>query len=92
MGVDNRTEYEGGGVMPNTVHPKGNDALTASDQLRLDAITGQHDDSRAPVNQYHWYGNMRPNPLEDQIIRQDLLAHARALRQNEKDRYRESPY
>ncbi len=80
-----RSEFEGGGVMPNTVFPKGEDALTASDKLRLQSITGQETDSRAPVDPYHWYGNVPPEPVDDSESR------ARAERLRDRDRYRESP-
>lgn len=61
---DPRSEYGGMGVMPNTVFPKGSDALTASDKLRLQSLTGQEEDSRAPVDPYHWYGNVELPEIE----------------------------
>ena len=57
------SEYGGGGVMPNTVFPKGTEALTASDKLRLQSITGQETDSNAPVDPYFWQGGVEPPPL-----------------------------
>jgi len=58
MGVDKNphSEYEGGGVMPNTVFPKGSDAITASDALRLMSLTGQETDSQAQIDPYFWSG------------------------------------
>lgn len=91
MGVDDATEYNGDGVMPNTVYPKGSDALTASDKLRLQSITGQEEDSRAPVDPYHWYGNVRPNSNDERIARQTELAKQTQIRQQERLRYRETP-
>lgn len=57
MSYPDRSEYGGGGVMPNTVFPKGTEALTASDKLRLQSITGQEEDSRAAPDPGFWYGN-----------------------------------
>lgn len=57
---ENRSEFEGGGVQDNTIFPKGADALTPSDKLRLQSITGQESDPLAPPDQYHWYGNQAP--------------------------------
>ena len=85
------SEYDGGGVMPNTVYPKGSDALTPSDKLRLQSITGQETDPQAPVDPYHWYGNVRPN---EALVENDRMAReerARQLAQREADRYRETP-
>jgi len=90
-GVEDRSEFEGGGVMPNSVFPKGVDALDNSDILRLDAITGQHEDSRAQVNPFHWWGNMRPDPEIDRKIQADARTKERRLAQAEAKRYRETP-
>lgn len=90
-GVEDRSEYEGGGVMPNTVFPKGAEALDNSDILRLDAITGQHEDSRAPVNGYHWWGNMRPDPEAERQIQAEAQAVKRQRARVERDRYKETP-
>lgn len=92
MGVEDRTEFNGGGVMPNTVFPKGTDALTPADKLRLQSLTGQEEDSRAPVDPYHWYGGMGP---DEERIKADAYARkqrARELAQQERTRYRESQY
>lgn len=53
---DPRSEFEGRGVQDNTVFPVDTDAITASDALRLDSLTGQTIDSRAPRDPYHWNG------------------------------------
>jgi len=92
MGVEDHSEYDGGGVMPNTVHPKGTDALTASDRLRLQSLTGQEEDSRAPVDPYHWYGGQRPDPRAAEADRYAREERQRQIRQAEADRYRETPY
>ncbi len=91
-GVEDHTEYNGGGVMPNTVFPMGPDALTPSDKLRLQSITGQEIDSQAPVDPYHWYGNLRPDESSDRQVQMKRRQRHRALRNSERDRYRESPY
>lgn len=86
-----RTEYQGGGPMPNTVYPKGTEALTASDKLRLQSITGQETDSRATPDPGFWYGNAYfdvnevPEPTAEQKRR------ARENLRIERLRYRESP-
>ena len=81
-GEDSRSEYEGGGVMPNTVFPKGEDALTASDKLRLQSLTGQETDSRAPIDPYFWYGNVAPELLPEPLTEEVILS--------DPDRYKES--
>lgn len=82
--VDNRdrSEFEGGGVMPNTVFPKGPEALTASDKLRLQSITGQEEDSKAPPDPYHWYGNQKPDPIDESRVKERRKAI------EDRDRYR----
>ena len=87
MGIHNRdySEFEGGGVMPNTVFPMGEEALTASDKLRLQSITGQETDSRAAPNPYHWIGGMKQDPELKPVP--DTIKYA-----EEADRYRENPY
>jgi len=95
MGVESHSEYEGGGVMPNTVFPKGNDALTSSDKLRLDSITGQTEDSQAPVDPYHWQGGAKYHPDEMKPYEDAARARAVARRQLDRDeraRYKETPY
>lgn len=79
------SEYEGGGVMPNTVFPSGSEALTPSDILRLQSITGQELDARVAPNPYHWVGG---EPAADA----DVLPADRIKYAAEKDRYREMPY
>lgn len=90
--LNERSEYDGGGVMPNTVYPKGNDALTASDKLRLQSITGQEEDSRAPVDPWFWQGGQySPDALND--AESDRRARERRnnqLRREEARRYRET--
>jgi len=78
--------------MPNTVFPKGTDALTASDKLRLQSTTGQEVDSQAPVDPYHWYGGVGPDDEAIAVAERERRTRARALRQSEVNRYRESQY
>lgn len=90
MGVEDRdvTEFGGGGVMPNGVYPKGNDALTPGDKLRLMSRTGQTEDSRAPVDPAFWYGATiedPPKPDPQRLIRERENARQEARR------YRETP-
>lgn len=89
-GVEDRSEFEGGGVMPNTVFPKGTEALTNGDKLRLMSITGQETDSRAPVDPYFWQGNVPPDPNEERIVRRQRQQADRVRKQEERGRYRES--
>lgn len=93
-GVEGFTEFGGGGVMPNTVFPKGAEALTAEDQLRLDSLTGQTEDSQAPLDPWHWNGGTYdPQVIEDiKEARRERLARGQELRRAEAARYRESPY
>lgn len=94
-GVEEYSEYDGNGPMPNTVYPKGPDALTASDKLRLQSITGQEEDPNAPVDPYFWAGGNRQDvaEYEKQV---DIDARSRRRDQQARDRqevarYRESP-
>lgn len=89
--LDDRSEYDGGGVMPNTVYPKGNDALTPSDKLRLQSITGQEEDSRAPVDPGFWYGNGYFDPNEKPPRDREAERRRRQERRKESRRYRETP-
>lgn len=88
-GVDDHTEFNGGGVMPNTVFPKSPEFLTNGEKLRLDAITGQHEDSHAPVNPYHWNGVDVPDPQAEISAQRRLNAQSQAARKQEQLRYRE---
>lgn len=90
--MNERSEYEGGGVMPNTVFPKGKDALTASDKLRLQSITGQEEDSRAPVDPWFWQGGDYNSRALDGVERDRRARQSRnrELRRQESTRYRES--
>lgn len=85
------SEYEGRGTMPNTVFPKGSDALTPADKLRLQSLTGQEEDSRAPVNPYHWFGGIGPDTKAEEADRIAKATAAQALDMDERNRYRESP-
>lgn len=84
-----RSEYEGGGVMPNTVFPMGSEALTASDKLRLQSITGQEEDSRATPDPGFWVGNSyfdvnaRPKPSPEQLARRAQNRQTEARRYDE---------
>lgn len=51
------SEYDGGGVMPSTVHPKPESALTNDERLRLQSLTGQETDTNAPLDPGFWQGN-----------------------------------
>lgn len=91
MGVDNQTEYEGGGVMPNTVFPKIEEALTAADKLRLQSITGQETDSQARVDQYFWQGvsilDTTPTPMDVRNARAERLKRAGVIAATNRKRY-----
>lgn len=82
--MDEVSEYEGGGVMPNTVFPKGDEALNAHDKLRLDSITGQHQSAHVAPNPYHWYGGSRPEELSPLPTPRELFG--------DPGRYDEIPY
>lgn len=88
------SEYDGGGIMPNTVYPKGPEALTPSDKLRLDSITGQHEDSRAKPDPWHWVGG-KYHPDELAGVEEDRLDRVRRgqeMRREATERYEETPY
>ena len=90
--LNDRSEYGGGGVMPNTVFPKGPDALAPSDKLRLQSITGQEEDSRAPVDPWFWQGGVYSSTALDGVEqdRRSRLARNQQLRREEAQRYKES--
>lgn len=91
-GVEDRSEFDGGGLMPNTIFPKGAEALSNSDKLRLQSITGQEEDPRAAPNEFHWNGNVRPNPEDARMLAASLGRKRQEIRTREKSRYTESPY
>ena len=77
-----RSEFEGGGLLPSTVFPKGDDALTASDKLRLQSITGQEQTAFADPDPFHWRGGVFNDPGPDPA------RLAREARLRDADRYR----
>lgn len=93
MGVEDRmfTEFEGGGVMPNTVFPVDEPALTPSDKLRLMSITGQMTDSRATPDPGFWQGNNYFDPDSAPQPDRQRIERERQIKRNERLRYRESP-
>lgn len=93
-GVEEFSDYEGGGVMPNTVFPKREEALTAADKLRLGYITGVETDSQSQIDPYTFYGTsiLDAKPLPE-AVRADKLARqqkARANAQSVSKRYRQT--
>ena len=89
-GVEDRSEFDGGGVMPNTVYPKGSDALTPSDKLRLQSLTGQEEDSKAPLDPYHWHGNNYPDFTAEENDRAQRIRTQEARKRIEDQRYKET--
>ena len=85
------SEYEGGGVLPNTIYPKGADALTPSDKLRLLSITGQTEDPMAQPDPGYWYGNDYFDPNFVQPPDPQRVAKERELARQERGRYTETP-
>lgn len=73
---DPRSEYSGRGVQRNTVFPKGEEALTAHDKLRLQSLTGQETDATAEVDPHHWHGMVRPEPVQKGPTEQQILNEA----------------
>lgn len=53
-----KTEFGGDSPSQSTVQPKGKDALTASEKLRLIYLTGQESDSSKPVDRRAWRGEL----------------------------------
>lgn len=92
--VSEFSEFDGGGVMPNTVYPKGPEALTANDKLRLQSLTGQEEDSRAPIDPWHWQGGQySPSELAGvEADRRARQAQNTRLRREAGNLYKESPY
>lgn len=88
--MNERTEFQGGGVMPNGVFPKGNDALTPSDKLLLGYTTGQEEDSRAPLDPGVFYGNAYFDPNARPPRDRARETRERQARQAEARRYTET--
>lgn len=87
---DGFSEYEGYGVMPNTVFPKNPDALTNADKLRLASITGQEIDSRAPIDPAFWNGASMPDPEIGRRAQREKAKRERLIHKQVRDRYRET--
>jgi hypothetical protein len=85
------SEYEGGGVLPNTIYPKGADALTPSDKLRLMSITGQTEDPLATPDPGYWNGNEYFVPGETPPPDPQRVARDRRNANIERNRYKETP-
>lgn len=85
------SEYEGGGILPNTIYPKGPDALTASDKLRLLSITGQTEDPLATPDPGYWEGNRYFIPGAVEPPDPQRVARARQNARVERNRYKETP-
>lgn len=70
---DDRSEFGGRGTLDNTLFPKGSEALTASDKLRLQSITGQEEDPLAPPDPYHWQGGVDKEPPLPGLSQDEIL-------------------
>lgn len=70
---DPRSEFGGRGVLRNTLFPKGADALTPSDKLRLQSLTGQEDDPLAEPDPYFWQGGVAPEPITAGPTEMDII-------------------
>lgn len=82
------SEYDGGGVLPNTIYPKGADALTLADKLRLLSITGQMEDPLAPPDPYFWNGNVGRDPQEERAQVEERRQKLLAIKVEQANRYR----
>ena len=91
MDNQTRTEFNGGGVMPNTVHPKGEDALTNGEKLRLQSITGQETDSKASPDPGFWQGNEYFDPTQPAETYEEWAEKIRRIEREEASRYDETP-
>jgi hypothetical protein len=90
--VEDHTEYNGGGVMRNSVFPKEPEALTNGERLRLGYTTGREDNAHSIPRPHQFYGNQE---ITRQTVQQALLSIQRRedqIRQQESRRYRELPY
>lgn len=85
-----RSEFDGGGVMPSTVHPKPEEALTNGDRLRLMSLTGQETDTNASLDPGFWYGNEYFDPTKRVEESQDQKQRRAELRRQESGRYKQT--
>jgi hypothetical protein len=70
---DPRSEFGGRGTLRNTGYPKGSDALTPGDKLRLQSITGQEQDPLAEPDPYFWQGGVEPEEVVPVLDRQKAI-------------------
>lgn len=88
------SEYDGGGVMPSTVHPKPERALTNDERLRLQSLTGQETDTNAPLDPGFWHGNsfFDPNkvPKADENYARQEAKRQRNQARDDRLRYRDT--
>lgn len=84
---EDHSEFNGGGVQPNSLFPKTLENMSIAERLRLQSITGQDTDPKALPDPAFWRGAQVEDPLE---VRARLQAQAQADRQRvraERDRY-----
>ena len=91
MTDQSRSEFDGGGVMPSTVHPKPEEALTNGDRLRLMSLTGQETDTNASLDPGFWQGNAYFDPTKRVEESQDQKRRRAELRRQESGRYQADP-
>lgn len=82
------SEYNGGGVQPNTLYPKDLQDLTIAERLRLQSITGQDEDPKALPDPAFWNGAQVPDAEEIRRLQRQEAQRERVRQRAETDRYR----
>lgn len=91
-GVYGHSEFSGGGPMPNGVFPKGREALTNGDRLRLGYSTGVEDDAKSFVKPHQFYGHPEITRQEFEQVMRQFEERERQLQRDEEQRYRRNRY
>lgn len=84
---DDHSEFNGGGVQPNTLFPKTIENMSIAERLRLQSITGQDEDPKALPDPAFWQGAQVEDPAIARHRLQAEQAADRARSRAARDRY-----
>lgn len=92
MTTQDYSEFDGAGVLPSTIHPKGGDALTAGEKLRLGYLTGQDQTPNAPLDPGVWNGNEKFNPNKHVPLSTEFVTRDARIEKQVSELYKVLPY
>ncbi len=81
------SEFNGGGVQPNTLFPKELENMSIAERLRLQSITGQDNDPKALPDPAFWHGDQVQDPEMIAKLAQIERQADRQRERIERDRY-----